>query len=408
MRFEWYIARRYLFGKKRASTINIITGLSMFGIAIGAAALFLVLSVFNGFEDLLGSMVSRFNPDIKIVPSEGKYIEVTDSLLYTIKSVDGVREVSETLEEVALFRYEENLQFGIIKGVDSLFNKVNSIDSAILDGYYLIGRGKEIGSVGVFGAGVANSLKLALGAKVTQPVAVYMPKKKKRGALDRPFRTQFLIPSGVFSIQQEIDMQYVLAPLPFVERLLNVTKKRSAIEVDIDPEVDPVQVSSVLSGKLGTAYDIRDRRKQDEAYYKLMKLEKWMFFALFALMMLLVAFNIIGALWMIVLSKQQDIAILKAMGATAKTVRNIFLFEGLLISIYGLISGLILGMVLYLLQKHVGLVGIPEGFVIDSYPLSFRWTDWIVVGVTVLSIGMAASVLPSLRAMRISVTKREK
>ncbi len=408
MRFEWYIARRYLFGKKRASTINIITGLSMFGIAIGAAALFLVLSVFNGFEDLLGSMVSRFNPDIKIVPSEGKYIEVTDSLLYTIKSVDGVREVSETLEEVALFRYEENLQFGIIKGVDSLFNKVNSIDSAILDGYYLIGRGKEIGSVGVFGAGVANSLKLALGAKVTQPVAVYMPKKKKRGALDRPFRTQFLIPSGVFSIQQEIDMQYVLAPLPFVERLLNVTKKRSAIEVDIDPEADPVQVSSELSGKLGTAYDIRDRRKQDEAYYKLMKLEKWMFFALFALMMLLVAFNIIGALWMIVLSKQQDIAILKAMGATAKTVRNIFLFEGMLISIYGLISGLILGMVLYMLQKHVGLVGIPEGFVIDSYPLSFRWTDWIVVGVTVLSIGMAASVLPSLRAMRISVTKREK
>ncbi len=402
------MARRYLFGKKNANTINIITGLSMFGIAIGAAALFLVLSVFNGFEDLLGEMVSHFNPDIKIVASEGKYLDHPDRLIAVIKAEEEVAEVSKSLEEVALFRYVDNMQFGVIKGVDSLFSKVTRIDSSIIDGMYsLRGVGEE--PRGVFGVGMASALKLGIGPReALTPVAVYMPKKKKRGPLDKPFKTLFLMPSGVFAVQQEIDIQYVLAPFEFVADLLNIKDKSSSLEVRLVDGAEGASVMKSLAARLGKDYKVKDRRKQDEAYYKLMRLEKWMFFALFALMMLLVAFNIIGALWMIVLSKQQDIAILKAMGATDTKVRNIFLTEGLLISIYGLLAGLVLGLILYWLQKNVGLVTIPEGFVIDAYPLSFRWTDGLVVGGTVLSIGLIASVLPALRAMRISITQREK
>ena len=397
------IARKYLFGKKDTSIINLITGLSMLGIAIGTAALFLVLSVFNGFESLLTSMVNQFNPDIKIEAFEGKFIESDSVLLDRIKSIDGVIAISECLEEVALFEYDGSMDIGKVKGVDQYYTRVNSLDSAIVDGSYIVESEGKTRSV--MGIGLAAKLSIGLNDPFT-PIAVHMPKIKIRGILDKPFKTQYLYPGGIFSIQPEFDNEYLITTLSFVENLMQIKNKRSSIEINIDDNKDIDIVVDEMSKVLGKKFVIKDRKKQDEAYYKLMNIEKWMFFALFALMMILIAFNVVGALWMIVLDKKLDIAILKSMGGTESMIRNIFLFEGLLIAFWGLVSGLVLGGFIFFLQKNIGLISIPEGFMIDSYPMSFKWTDLVVVSSTVLTIGVLAAIAPAIRAMSLDTHLR--
>lgn len=406
MNLPLLISRRYLFAKRSTNSINIITGISVLGVAIGTAALILVLSVFNGFEDLLSNLFGHFNPELKITPSKGKTFEVDSLVLTKLRTIPGVQVVSETLEEIAFFEHEGSQDFGVLKGVDSLFARVNGIDSdtTIREGQYLLSDGER--NCLVLGAGVRNKLSV----NVSNPLAtvtVYMP-EQQTGLLDKPFKTRLASPVGTFAIQQEFDNDYVLTNISFVRELLESPGNTvSSLEIKCFPNADMLQIKAQARALLGEGFTMKDRYEQNEAFFKVMQLEKWMGFAITSLMLILMAFNSIGALWMIVLDKQRDISTLKSMGATDNTIRRIFLLEGFLLTLLGMGIGIVLAIALYFAQKYGNLVTIPDGFLVESYPISMRAADFIPVTITVIGIGFLAALLPARRAAQVPAFLRE-
>ena len=398
------IARRYLFAKKSTNAINIISGISVFGISVGTAALILVLSVFNGFEDLLTGLFSSFNPDVKITPAKGKTFPLDTLVFDKITKVEGVAFVSKTLEEVAYFGYKGSQDFGILKGVDENYTKVTEIDSTVREGVFKV-YDKDA-SLAVMGVGMRNKLSVDIDDQFSN-INVYMIKRKDPGPLGKPFKSKSVRPVGTFVIQQDFDNQYVLTNLEFASKLIDNKGEISALEIKLKENADPKVTVAALQEILGPTFIIKDRYRQDEAFLKLMNIEKWMSFAILSLTLVLVAFNMIGSLWMIVLEKKKDIAILKAMGATDKMIRNIFLNEGFLLVAMGMIIGFVVAFVLYFVQKAYGIVPIPPGFVVDAYPISIRWFDFFMVAITVVIIGLIASWPPALRAARVDAMIRE-
>lgn len=406
MNLPLLIARRYLFAKRSTNAINIITGISVLGVAIGTAALILVLSVFNGFEDLLSNLFGHFNPELKITPAKGKTFEVDSFVLVKLRALEGVEIVSETLEEIAFFEHDGSQDFGVLKGVDTLFARVNGIDSdtTLREGQYLL-QDEERNFL-VLGAGVRNKLSVNINNPLST-ITVYMP-EQQTGVLDKPFKTRQASPSGTFAIQQEFDNEYVLTNIAFVRELLEAGPTMvSALEIKCHKGADIQQIKAQARGLLGEGYTMKDRYEQNEAFFKVMKLEKWMGFAITSLIILLMAFNTVGALWMIVLDKQRDISTLKSMGATDATVHRIFMFEGFLLTLLGMGIGLLLALALYFAQKNWGLITIPEGFLVESYPISIRASDFLPVISTVVGIGFLASLLPARRAAQVSAFLRE-
>lgn len=398
------IARRYLFAKRSTNAIHIITGIAVLGIAIGTAALLLVLSVFNGFEDLIVGMYSHFNPEVKITPVEGKTFLVEDTLMADLSGVPGIAVVAVTLEEVAVFEYKDNQTFGIIKGVDDQFTRVTPLDSTLREGKYQLKESAR--HYAILGLGMRNKLAVDID-DLFSSLSVYMPKRQEVGPLEQQFVVQSLYPAGTFAIQQDFDQEYVLADLDFTRKLLGLPGAASALEIKLEPGYYIPSTFEDIQSVVGPTFQVRNRFEQEESFFKLMRLEKWLSYAIAGLMMLLVAFNLVGALWMIVLEKQRDISILKSMGSNNLMVRNIFVFEGLLLSILGVMIGFILAVGVYLLQKNIGLIGVPGNAAVDAYPISMRWFDFMVVALTVLGIGFLASLPPAMRAKRISAIIRE-
>jgi lipoprotein-releasing system permease protein len=403
MNLPFKIALRYLVAKKSTQVIQLITGISVLGLTVGTAALVLVLSVFNGFEDLIMGMYVKFNPDIKITPISGKFFQPDESLFYKISKIQGIEAISGTLEEIAFFTYQEKQDFGMIKGVDTLFSAVSNIDSCIKEGIYLPDHSLSFNAL--IGLGIRNKL----GINLEDPFAsltVYMPKNKENSPFENPFRSRNLQPIGTFMIQQEYDNQYIITNLNVARELIGSPDILSAWEVKVVNNYPVKQVVSDLQSILKDHFNVKDYYAQEEGFIRLMRLEKWLSFAIVGFMLLLVAFNLIGALWMIVLDKKRDVSILKSIGSTDLDIRNLFLFEGLFLTGIGLISGVLLALFIFFLQKTFHLVTIPGSFVVDSYPISLRWKDFIVVGITVFLIGLLASLPAALRAMRISTHEK--
>lgn len=406
MNLSLKIARRYLFAKKSTNAINIISGISVLGLALGAAALVLVLSVFNGFEKLITGMMSNFNPDVKIVATKGKTF-ISDSLkINQLRQIKGVELLSETLEETAFFEYEKTQAIGTLKGVDDNFSKINRIDSTVREGRYLLHDTQN--DYAVLGGGIRNQLGVYERNMLT-PLSIYMPKRGEVGVLEQPFAKRFVYPAGAFVIQSEVDNQYVLTNLQFVRDILNAENEVSAYEIKLKPNANASSALSEIRSIMGNDFTIKDHYQQDEAFLKLMNIEKWMSYAILSLTILLVAFNMVGSLWMMVLEKKQDISILKSMGAQDKLIRNIFLNEGFLLCGMGLISGFIVAIILYLLHVYTegGLVPLPPGFASDRYPVALKTVDFVVVATTVIVIGLLASLPAALRAMRVETAMKE-
>ncbi|MCH2083765.1 MAG: ABC transporter permease [Saprospiraceae bacterium] len=406
MNLALHIARRYLFGKRSTNAINIITSIAVLGIAIGTAALVLVLSVFNGFEDLITAMYSNFNPDIEITAAKGKTFEEDPSKVVKLFQLEGVYAVAKTLEETAFFVYKENQEFGTLKGVDKYYKSVTGIDSTIREGRFQLQE--EDRSMAVSGLGMRNKLGLNVD-DLFSSINVYMLKRKQSSGLmkSKPFRTKHLYPAGTFIVQTDYDNQYILTNLNFVRELMGASNELSALELSIAPGYDIPETRAQIRAIMGDEFIIKNRYEQQEAFMKLMQMEKWLSYAIIGLMVLMVALNMVGALWMIVLEKKKDIAILKSMGAVSTTIRNIFLSEGLLLCSLGLIVGFVLAIGTYFLQMYYGIIGVPGDFIVDAYPMSIRFVDFITVTITVLSIGLIASIPPALRAVRVSAMIRE-
>jgi len=255
VKLTFEIARRYLLGKKSNNAINLITWISILGITIGTAALILILSVFNGFESLLSSLFDSFNPDMKIVLKEGKSFEVSDETVKQISAIDGIEAVSKTIEEVALFEYKDAQEVGIIKGVDESYHLATDIDSTVKRGKYVLRDGNI--NYAVVGAGMRTKLAVNYNDGIT-PVSVHMPLRKKRGPLSKDFKTMEVYPSGVFSVQSEADLQYIISSYEFVNKLLSYENKTSALELRLAEDHNEEKIRESISSYLGEGFVIKN------------------------------------------------------------------------------------------------------------------------------------------------------
>ena len=404
MNVSLQIARRYLFGKKSTNAINLITGISVVGIAIGTTALLLILSVFNGFEALTKSQLDNYNPDLKIEATQGKFFTVPDSLLSAANQVDGISAISKTIEEVAHFEYNSRQHIGVIKGIDPNYIEVSNIDQAIVDGKPVV-KQDDIYSA-ILGQGVYSTLNVNLGSKI-KSLRVSVPNRKKRGVLDKDFKTRSLYVNGVFSIKNEKDYQYALVDYRLASALLDLRDQVSALEVRLDENIDSDDVVNSLREVFPSeGYKISDRLEQDSVVLKVMNIEKWSSYLIFSFTLLLIIFNVIGCLWMIVLDKKKDISVLQSFGATKRMVKNIFLIEGVILSIAGFLIGLICSIIFYVLQKTVGIITVPDGFAISAYPMEMEVYDVFIILITVLTLGIIASLPAAYRAAKVSAFVR--
>lgn len=406
MNLPFLFARRYIFSKKSTSAINIISMISVFGITLGCTALIVILSVFNGFEDLLRELMGGFKPDILVTPKEGKVFQADSSKTVRLAEIEGVLAISQTLEEIALFEYNEAQNLGAIKGVDENFLAVTALDTTLRDGAFLTEDKDRDLSLAVAGAGLEYTLNIMLNDIQNRPILVYMPKRKKKNlsATTQPFKKKNLYPIGIYSVKDPVYDKYLITNLAFVQNLLSYKDGEiSAIEIKLDETAEETKIIEAITAIMGDDFNVKNRYQQDEAFFKITNMEKWVGFLIFAFTLVLVAFNMVGALWMLVLEKKQDIASLKAMGATNAMIRNIFLMEGFLLSFIGGLVGCVLAVILCILQQEYGLVSLEGGgFIIDRYPVAMRFSDFVLVMLTVVGIGVLAALLPAMRAARVT------
>ena len=403
MNLSWEIARRYLFGKKSTNAINWITRVVILCLSIGTATMILLLSVFNGFESLLSGLLNAYNPDLKIETIKGLYLNLDDDKLLKIKEIPGIVNISRTIQEVALFDYDGNQEAGIIKGVDTLYSKVTAIDSTLVRGEYVLEDNNL--NYGVMGIGIFNKLLVNPGDALT-PISVFMPKRNKRGPLDKDYKSLSLYPKAVFSVGNDDDGQMIITNYSFVNALLDQQDMTSFLEIDLDDKADEQVIRQQITVILGNNISIKNRYEQDEAYLRVMNIEKWLAFLLVSFTILILSFNLVGALWMIVIDKKKDLSILKSMGMPSQKVTGIFIRLGTLIGLLGIILGIFIALIFYILQKKYGLIAVPPGFMIDSYPIELRWSDILLTAFTTLIISILSSILPSLRAKNISAYVR--
>ena len=395
MNFPFYIAKRYLTAKKSRNAINIISLVSILGVATGTMALVVVLSVFNGFDGLIKSLISSFDPDIKITAREGKVFDPADVNMDRLLEIPGLLAISEVLEENALIRYEDRQYIATLKGVDSNYVYVNGIDTMIVDGDFLLY--KDNVPMAVVGQGVAWFLKVGL--TFTSPLVIYMPKRTGQVNPANPsasFNRYLIWPSGVFGIEQDYDSKYILLPLDVIRNLTEYSNEVSALEIRISNSENIKSIQNDIRNVAGDNYNVLTRYQQNELFYRIMKSEKWAIFFILVLILLIASFNIIASLSMLIIDKKNDIATLRNLGANNSLIRRIFLMEGWLISIVGSTTGLILGVIICFIQDKYELIklGGSGSFVIDAYPVDIQLPDIFLIWLTVLSIGFLTAWYP--------------
>lgn len=397
MYFPFYIARRYLISKKSSNVINIITYISIGGIAGIVMCIIIILSIFNGFETVIKNLFNTFDPDIRIEIREGKTFSIQSPGFNEIRRHPNVACFVETLEENALIRYADKQDIVIIKGVGENYAELNGIDSMLVDGIFMLQhKGKPYA---VVGQGVAY--KLSLGLRYIDPagLVVYMPERK--GDIthnpEKAFKKRSIIPIGVFSIQQEFDSKYMLVPIVFARELLDYENAVTAVEIRLKDKSSVRKTQEEIQTILGNDFQVLDRFQQHEFLYKVMRSEKLIIFLFLSIILIVMAFNITGSLTMLIIDKKEDIHIIRSMGAHIGAVRQIFLTEGWLISIFGTLIGLLFGAVVCYIQQEFGLIRLSGGqsFVVDAYPVEMRWMDFAAVFVFVGLVGLALSWLPA-------------
>jgi len=403
LNLPFFIARRYLISKKSHNIINLISGISMVGVAVGTAALIIVLSVFNGFESVVVSMFSVFDPDIKITVNEGKTFHSHQFPSGEIRSIPGVISYTEVVEENALLHYNKQQYLATIKGVDSLYQVNSPIDSLLVTGEMLLQTDSL--DFAIPGYGIAYFLGLDMNSP-DNLISVFIPNRKgtMAGMPQESFKSELIRPSGIFSIQQDFDDKYMLVPLRFARRMLEYTDEVTGIEIRLSKGADAGLIEDKISAIAGPDFRIQNRFQQQEVLYKIMKSEKWAVFLILTFILIVASFNVIGSLTMLILDKQKDIGILASLGARESTIKKIFFTEGLLITLTGAFAGLLLGLGVCFLQQNFGLVKLQGGgsFIINAYPVKMIFTDFLYVFAAIGLIGTAAAWLPAQRiAMRL-------
>ena len=391
-----YIARRYLFAKKSTNAINIISTISVLGVFVGSAALIIVLSVFNGFEDVVLKMFNTITPQLVIAPAEGKTFDPHSIFFTELKSAKEVYSFTEVLSENALLRYRDKQSVGMVKGVSTSYLKNKSLDSITVQGKFVLNT--EAGPNAVIGSALQNYLMVNTNDPFTQ-LQVFSPKKGLKTSSVNPaddFMDLYIPVSGIFEVQQDFD-NIAIVPLSFARKLLNEEIKVSSIELNLQKGVDPDVFKDKIAQKLGKNYVVKDRVEQNKALYNILSTEKWAVYIILTFILIIAIFNIIGSLTMLVIDKLKDIAILSSLGAGKGLIRRIFLFEGMMITLAGCIFGLFVGLVFCLLQQKFGLVKMSQENLLmsNAYPVGLKWKDFLLVFITVSIFSFMASALSS-------------
>jgi lipoprotein-releasing system permease protein len=392
--FAFYIARRYLIAKKSHNAINVIASISLAGIAVGTMALIVILSVFNGFDNVVKSLINSFNPDIKVVLAEGKTFAYDETQCNRIKAIKGVSAVAPVMEDKALLRYDERQTIAIVKGVSSNYSDVSGIDSMIAEGSFSLSDENQ--SYAVIGQGIDIFLNVILNSP--RQIGIYVPKRTGQVSLnpETAVNRRFISASGVFMIEQDFDTKYIFVPLDFAQNLFDYPGRINSLEIKFDPGANTKDIQQSIRQVLGDKFHLLDRYRQNEVFYKTMQMEKWAIFLILLFILIVASFNIIGTLTMLILEKKTDILTLRNLGASDKLISRIFLIEGWLVSVAGAVIGLGIGLLICWLQLRFELIKL-EGsgtFVIDAYPVYIKSVDIVVTGFAVIIVGFIASWLP--------------
>jgi lipoprotein-releasing system permease protein len=370
--------------------INIISGISMLGVLIGSAAFIIILSGFNGLEEVILSLYSNFSPEIKIEPRLGKTFDPNTAYFSTLQHDNRVFSYTEVLQEKALLKYGDKPFIGTIKGVSDDFLKNTQLDSIVQSGSFTLKMNGQ--HFAVIGSAIQSSLSINVHDQFS-PLTIYSPRRRV-GSGSNPlneFVVRSITPAGVFDAGQDFD-DAVIAPIEFVRDLLEQPKNVSAIEINYKKGTDLLSVQQAIQKKIGSAFTIKNRIQQNTELYKTLNFERWSIFLILTFVLIIAIFNIIGSLTMLVIDKRKDIAILTSLGANKQLIQGIFFFEGMMISILGCIGGIVLGLIFCILQQRYGLVKMGSKMtVLDAYPIALRLSDFGLVFLTVSAIAVIAS-----------------
>lgn len=395
-----YFAKRYLFSKKKVNAVNIISGISVVGVLVSSASLIIILSFYNGLEKLVLSMYGAFAPELRIEPATGKRFVADSTLTGPLKSRTGIRTYREVLQERVLLRYGDAQYIATIKGITVEGAMSQSMDTLLQSGHFTLRYGDE--DYAVMGARVQGMLGVALSDE-SRRIEVFSPRKGSTSGNLNPaddFTMRTIRPGGVLQYQPEFD-DVLIVPLAFAREVVGEFSRISAIEINLEPGSNIPAVQRELSMALGDNFVVKNREQQNPTLYKIVRTEKWAVFIIIAFTGIIALFNIVGSLTMLVIDKKKDISVLMGLGANDGLIRRIFFYEGLLISLIGCITGLVLGFLFCVSQQAFGWIRFGEGenLVTDVYPVDIRYSDFLLVFLTVFAI----SALISMVSSRLSV-----
>lgn len=392
MNFPFYIASRYLLSKKSHNAINIISGVSVCGVAIATAALVCILSVFNGFQDMVAGLFTAFDPELKVVPAEGKFMLADAEELKELRENADIAVYTETLEDAALLMINNRQAMATVKGVEENFEQLTDIDG-ILFGEGVFELQADVLDYGILGGNLL--MRLGLPADFSSPIQVYAPRKGERMDLTDPTASlnqeELFSPKVGFMVKQKkYDASYVITNLAFARRLFDRKGYVSAIELKLADGASLSAVKSQIKKALGGKYEVLDRYEQQEDTFKIMQIEKLISYIFLTFILAIACFNVIGSLSMLIIDKKKDVMMLRNLGANEQQIRSIFMMEGRLICLLGAVIGIVCGLVLCFLQQEFGLIRFGDGegsYIIDAYPVSVHVTDVLLVLLTVVAVG---------------------
>lgn len=398
-----YFAKRYLLSKKTVNAVNIISGISVVGVLVSSASLIIILSFYNGLEKLIFSMYSAFTPEFRIEPATGKGFVVDSALSNTLRDHAAIASYREVLQERVLLRYGEAQYIGTIKGIPIDQGMPRYLDTLLQAGHFTLQH--DGNNYAVMGARVQGMLGVSLRDE-SRAIEVFSPRKGIKGGISpvNDFNMRLIHPGGVLQYQQEFD-DLLIVPLDFAREVVGEFSQVSAIEVDVVPGSNIPDVQKDLSAFVGDRYIVKNREQQNPTLYKIVRTEKWAVFIIIAFTGIIALFNIVGSLTMLVIDKKKDISVLMGLGANDGLIRRIFFYEGLLISLIGCFTGLVLGLLFSLSQQAFGWIRFGEGenLVTDVYPVDIRYSDFLLVFLTVFVISAFISLVSSRLSVKQTV-----
>ena len=393
MKLPFIFAIRYLFARKTHNVINMISGIGLAGMAVGTAALVVILSVFNGFNSLVSSSLETSDPDLVVKPVSGKFFTPDSTLFGPVLEDARVLKLSSILEEQVFLSYDGKQSLARVKGIDEASQEESPLKSRLVDGAWVFHSGDRPMAV----AGALLARNMGMNPRFVAPVEIYYPSRKENISLANPaasLRRIKVQTAGTISVNSDLDAKLMLIPIECMRELLELPSEVSSLEIWTAPGTAD-EVRRDISASIGPAFKVLDRVGQEESLFRMMKYEKLAIFMILIFVVIIIAFNIYSSLKMLIIEKEGDIATLRAMGAPDSMVRRIFLLEGWLVSLIGMAAGLVIGIAIVLVQQKFGIVGMPGNFVVQYYPVALKLSDIVWTAAGVSAIGYLMAFIPS-------------